>query len=243
MEEEGGELEVGLMDVELGEEDVVPYPELAPGPYIELTVSDTGSGMPTSIMERIFEPYFTTKEKGLGTGMGLSVVHGIVTSHGGAISVKSDPGQGTTFHVYIPRVRRETEKRTDQNKPLPRGDERILIVDDEEPLVELGRQILEKLGYDVVAMTDSTKSLELFREDPERFDLVISDMTMPNLRGDRLAQQLMEIRPDIPIIISTGFSKQMDEDRAKEMGIKAFTMKPLVLRDLANTVREVLDET
>jgi len=241
MEAKGGELEVDLRDVELGEEDVLPYPELGPGPYIELTVSDTGSGMPPSIMERIFEPYFTTKEKGLGTGMGLSVVHGIVTSHGGAISAESDPGRGSIFHVYIPRVQRDTEKRADRDKPLPRGDERILIVDDEKSLVELGRQMLEKLGYDVVAMTDSIKSMELFREDPGRFDLVITDMTMPNLRGDRLAQQMMEIRPDIPIIMSTGFSKQIDEDKAKEMGIKAFTMKPLILRKLANTVREVLD--
>ena len=243
MEAKGGELEVSLRDVELGEEDVAPYPELRPGPYIQLTVSDTGSGMPPSIMERVFEPYFTTKEKGVGTGMGLSVVHGIVTSHGGASSVESDPGKGTTFHVYLPRVQREAEKRADRDKPLPKGDERILFVDDEESLAKLGRQMLEKLGYNVVAITDSLKSLELFRQDPERFDLVITDMTMPHLTGDKLAQQLMEIRPDIPIIISTGFSKQMDANRANEMDIKAFTMKPLVLRDLANTVREVLDET
>jgi len=241
MEAEGGELEVGLRDVELGEQDVVPYPELNPGPFIQLTVSDTGSGMPPSIVERIFEPYFTTKEKGLGTGMGLSVVHGIVTSHGGAISVESEPGAGSTFHVYLPRVERKNEKKTDQDKPLPKGNERILIVDDEKPLAELGRQMLVKLGYGVVAMTDSLESLELFREDPDRFDLVITDMTMPHLTGDKLAKELMMIRPDIPIIISTGFSKQMDEDRAKEMGIKAFAMKPLVMRDLANTVRDVLD--
>jgi len=242
MGEEDGALEVGLYDVDLGEDDVEPYPELTPGPYVNLTVKDTGSGISPSVIERIFEPYFTTKEKGLGTGMGLSVVHGIVTSHGGAIKAESEPGKGSTFSIYLPRVKLETEESVNSDKPLPKGNERILFIDDELPLVKLGKHILERLGYEAETMTDSLGALDLFRKDPDKFDLVITDMSMPNMSGKKLARELMAIRPDIPVIICTGYSKLMDEDSARDLGIKAFIMKPLVLRDLANTIREVLDQ-
>jgi len=241
MSEEGGILEINLSETELDSYTASQYPDLGTGKYIRLTVSDTGHGIDKDVMERIFEPYFTTKEKGRGTGLGLSVVHGIVKSHGGAITVYSEPGKGSTFHVYIPAIQREVVEEKDEIEPLPTGHERILFIDDEPGLVEIGKQMLEYLGYEVTTRTSSIEALELFRTKPDQFDLVITDMTMPQMMGDRLAQELMQIRPDIPIILCTGFSKRITEEKAKGIGIKAFAMKPLVMRDLANTVREVLE--
>jgi len=192
--------------------------------------------------ERIFEPYFTTKEKGDGTGLGLSVAHGIVNAHGGTITVYSEPGKGTTFHVYLPVILLEEREKKKSEESLPTGSERILIVDDEQALVEIGRQMLERLGYEVVTQKSSIEALELFRAEPDRFDLVITDMTMPHMTGDKLAQKLMKIRPDIPIILCTGHSRLVSKEKAKDMGIKAFIMKPLSTRVMAETVREVLDE-
>jgi len=243
MSEEGGILEINLSETELDSYTASQYPDLSPGKYVRLTVSDTGHGMDKDVMERIFEPYFTTKEVGEGTGLGLAVVHGIVKDHGGTITVYSEPEKGTTFHVYLPVIEKAEEPEKETVEPLPTGYERILFIDDEPGLVEIGKQMLEKLGYDVVVRTSSIESLELFREQPDRFNLVITDMTMPQMTGDKLAQELMQIRPDIPIIICTGFSERMTEEKAKEMGIKAFAMKPLVMRDLANTVRKVLDQS
>jgi len=174
--------------------------------------------------------------------MGLSVVHGIVKSHEGAVTVNSESGKGTVVEVLLPIIEAEIEPEVVESEDLPTGDERILFVDDEESLVETVLRMLERLGYQVEAKTNPDEALKLFRSNPDEFDLVISDMTMPQMTGDKLAQKLMEIRPDIPIIISTGFSVKMDEDKAKEMGIRAFAMKPLVMRTLALTVRKVLDE-
>jgi len=212
------------------------------GSYLRLTVSDTGHGISPEIVERIFDPYFTTKDTGEGTGLGLSVAHGIVKAHGGAITVYSEPGKGTTFHVYLPLILEEERKEKETEEPLPSGSERILFIDDEPVLVEIGSQMLERLGYEVVTQKSSVQALELFRAEPDRFDLVITDMTMPHMTGDKLAQELMKIRPDIPIILCTGHNTLVLEEKAKEIGVKAFVMKPLVMRNLAETVRKVLDE-
>ena len=193
---------------------------------VRLKVSDTGCGMDKEVMERIFDPYFTTKEKGRGTGLGLSVVHGIVKSYGGAITVYSRPGKGSTFKVYIPAIQKEAVEEKDETEPLPAGHELILFIDDELAIVDIVRQMLERLGYAVDARTRSLEALELFRAKPDHFDLVITDMTMPNMTGDRLALKLMKIRPDIPIILCTGFSEKITEAKAKGMGIRKFIMKP-----------------
>ena len=244
MREEGGVLEVGIRNVEVGSWDSeLGYLDMTPGPYLLLTVSDTGEGMTPEMLERIFDPYFTTKEKGVGTGLGLAVIHGIVKSHGGTIRAYSEPGKGTTFHAYLPRIKEAKEMAEVESRPgvIPTGHERVLFIDDEPVLVEIGKQMLERLGYEVTTRTSSIEALELFRAKPDQFDLVITDMTMPNMTGDKLSRELMQIRSDIPVIICTGYSERITEDKAKGMGIKAFVMKPIVIRDLANTVRKALD--
>jgi CheY-like chemotaxis protein len=242
MREKGGALEVGLEDVDLDADAPVQYPDLKPGPHVRLTVSDTGHGLDPAVMERIFDPYFTTKDKGVGTGLGLAVVHGIVKSHGGTITVYSEVGKGTTFHVLFPRIESVDAEETEVLEPLPKGDERILFVDDEEALVKIGQQMLERLAYEVVPRTSSIEALEAFRAQPDKFDLVITDQTMPNMTGEMLAKELMGIRPDIPIILCTGYSELISKERAKAMGIREYVMKPLVIRELATTIRKVLDK-
>jgi len=242
MEEKGGVLEVSLEDVLLDADFVAQHPDVSSGLYVRLIVSDTGHGMDPSTVSRIFEPYFSTKEKGEGTGLGLSVVHGIVKSHGGAITVYSEPGEGSTFHVYLPVVEQDAPAEITAEGVLPTGSETILLVDDELSLVNLGKQMLEGLGYGVVTRTSSLEALEVFRNQPSRFDLVVTDMTMPTMTGDQLATELMKIRPDIPVILCTGFSRKISEPEAKAIGIRAFVMKPFLKRDIATTVREVLDE-
>ncbi|HBF42206.1 MAG TPA: hypothetical protein DDW42_00995 [Desulfobacteraceae bacterium] len=242
MHETGGVLEVKLSNVELDSGFAAKYPDTSPGPYVRLIVSDTGHGMTPDVRERIFDPYFTTKEKGMGTGLGLAVVHGIVTSLGGIINLYSEPGKGTTFNIYLPRTNKgKGEIETREIKPMPVGSERILFVDDEETLAYLGKEMLERLGYEVKCRTSSIEALELFRSQPDRFDLVITDMTMPNMTGERLAVEIMKIRPHTPIILCSGFSEYITEEKAEKIGIRAFVMKPFVMRDLADTVREVLD--
>jgi len=241
MQEKGGKLDVSLIDVDLDSEFVDQYPDMNPGPYIELAVSDTGHGISPEIMERIFDPFFTTKEKGEGTGMGLSVVHGIINSFGGTITVDSEPRKGTTFNLYIPAIESETVLEPESPVPLPVGTERILFVDDEEFQVDLGEQMLKSLGYKVVTRTSSLEALELFRTKPNDFDLVITDITMPNMTGDKLAGELLRIRSDIPIILCTGFSAMIDEGKAKAMGIRAFIFKPILKREIAEAIRKVLD--
>jgi CheY-like chemotaxis protein len=242
MQETGGILEVGLADVHLDSEFASKHPDVIPGSFLRLTVSDTGHGMPPDIMDRIFDPFFTTKEKGEGTGLGLAVVHGIVKSLKGTITVYSQPEKGTTFNIFLPVMEREAEREKKTEEPLPTGTERILFVDDEPPLLDLGKKILEPLGYQVEVRSSAVEALELFKTHPERFDLVITDMTMPNMTGDRLSEQLMAVRPDIPVILCTGFSAKMDEKKAKAMGIRAFAFKPILKRDIAVAIRKVLDE-
>jgi PAS domain S-box-containing protein len=243
MGENGGTLEVNLEKVENGNEVGVRFSGLSPGPYLKLTVSDNGHGMSPEVKERIFDPYFTTKEKGEGTGLGLAMVHGIVKSHGGTITVYSEPEMGSTFHVYLPIRETETDQDTGCDEAIPTGTEHILFVDDEQPIVDIAKQMVEQLGYSVVTRTSSLEALELFRTKPDEFDLVITDMTMPNMTGEELANELMFIRPDIPIILCTGFSRSVTEKKAKAMGIQAFILKPILRQELAETIRRVLDRT
>jgi CheY-like chemotaxis protein len=241
MREKGGVLEAKLENVELDADFTAGHPDMKPGAYLNLTVSDTGHGMPPDVLERIFDPFFTTKETGEGTGMGLSVVHGIVGSYGGAITAYSEPGQGSTFKVYLPIIETRKEAHIGPEESIPTGSERILFVDDESVLVNMGKQIFESLGYDVATRTSSIEALELFKNQPDRFDLVITDMTMPNMTGEDLAQELMRIKPNIPIILCTGFSAKIDDQKASAQGIRALVLKPIVKREIATTVRKVLD--
>lgn len=243
MGEEGGTLGVGLKNVEVDAR-AAAYLGVNPGPYVKLTVSDTGRGMPPEIRERIFEPYYTTKEKGVGTGLGLSVVHGIIEGYGGKISVYSEPGKGSTFHVYFPRIDGASETIIKSGAPalLPAGTERILFVDDEKDLVDISRQMLERLGYEVTALTNSIEALERFSEDPGRFDLVITDLSMPDMTGEKLVREILNIRPGMPVIMCSGFDATIRREKAGELGAKAFIRKPLTFEKLARAVREALDD-
>ena len=241
MSEQGGVLEIRARFVHLDAREIIQYPDIVPGRYLQLTVRDTGMGIDPKIMNRIFEPFFTTKEVGKGTGMGLAVVHGIVKSHGGAIKVSCDPGRGTTFHVLLPTIAETQLESGHDETPAPQGTESILFIDDEELLADIGKQLLESLGYRVTAMQSSLEALELFRNDPTKFDLVITDQTMPHMTGDMLAVKLMKIKPDLPVILCTGYSERVSEEKAKELGIQAFVLKPINRREIAETIRKVLD--
>jgi len=241
MREKGGVLEVRLEDTDLDSEDAAANPELKPGSYVILTVRDTGSGIAPEIVERIFDPYFSTRDPEQGTGMGLAVVHGIVKSTGGSIVVDSAPGEGTAIHVFFPRMRSTVTPEARVLSPFPTGNEQILFVDDEKALVDIGVQLLEHLGYRVVARTSSIEALEAFRSQPEKFDLVMSDQTMPNMTGEMLAKELIRIRPDIPIVLCTGYSDLISEDKAKILGIKKLIMKPILMREMSEAIRQILD--
>jgi len=241
MEENGGSLEVALDNTEIDEDTASRYPKLNPGPHVVLSVRDTGDGISPESIDRVFDPYYTTKEVGKGSGMGLAVVHGIVKGHKGYISVESEPGKGTTFKILFPAVKGKTRDESKEPRELPTGKERILFVDDEESMVDLNQQRLERLGYKVIPRTDPSEALEFFRTHPDQIDLVITDMTMPHMTGDKLAREMLKIRPDTPIILCTGYSERMSEDRALEIGIRKYIEKPIEMKKLARTVREVLD--
>ena len=243
MEDQGGRLDVTLKEINLDMDDLKD-PAMLPGSYVCLTVADTGSGIDKSVIDRIFEPYFSTKKKDKGTGLGLAMVHGIVKSYGGDIRIYSEPGKGSEFHLYLPVIQTQDEtKETRVISPVEGGKERILLVDDEEQIVRMSQQMLERLGYHVTARTSSIETLEAFRAAPDKFDLVITDTTMPNMTGIELARKLMEIRSDIPIIICTGFSEKISSDKARAMGIRGYVMKPVVKSELAKRIREVLDQS
>jgi PAS domain S-box-containing protein len=242
MDRTGGVLSVGLAKVAVGA-DKAKALEVSPGPYLKLTVNDNGHGMPAEVVKRIFEPYFTTKEVGHGTGLGLSVVHGIVKSHGGAVTCESRPYIGTTFDVYLPEVELIEEEAPDRIvDDIPEGTERILFIDDESAIADMAGEILSNLGYTVKTETNSLRALNLFKANPDRFDLVITDMTMPGMTGDMLARKIMEIRSDLPIIICSGYSEHISEERAKSMGIREYIAKPFELRKLARKIRRALDQ-
>ena len=243
MREKGGVLDVKLGGWDVDEAMAALHQDLQPGPHIGLEVKDTGKGIAPENRDRVFDPYFTTKGLGEGTGLGLAVVRGIVHKHGGAIIAESEPGKGTTFQVFFPVIEGEKEETGEKSEaPLPTGTERILFVDDEEVLAEVAKNILELLGYKVTIKTNSTEALELFKLEPDFFNLVITDMSMPDMTGEQLSREFMKIRPELPIILCTGFSHIISKEKAHEIGIKAFAMKPLIRKDLAETVRRVLDQ-
>jgi len=242
MGQNGGTLGMSLENVTLNEETAASYDDLHAGSYLRLSVSDTGHGIDPSILHRIFDPYFTTKEPGEGTGLGLSVAVGIIRNHNGTIRAYSEQGKGASFHVYLPLVEVEVSEETGKEEFLPTGDECILFIDDEQELMNLGRQILGRLGYSVITRTSSLEAFELFRKSPDQFDLVITDLTMPAMTGDRLGKELIKLRPDIPIILCSGTIEHTLIDKVKDLGVKAILAKPIEMKNLANTVRKVLDE-
>lgn len=241
VEKVGGEILVRLKETVLSPQDVVGL-SLQPGRFAMLSVLDTGCGMNAATLEKIFEPYFTTKPRDKGTGLGLAVVYGIVTAHHGDIKVHSTVGKGTQIHIYLPIAKAPSKtERKPQEIAQSTGNERILLVDDEKMIVALGGQMLKRLGYRVTTRLTSAEALEVFKADPQSFDLVITDMTMPNMTGDQLAEKLIAIRPDIPIMICTGFNEKIDPDTAERMGIKALLMKPITISEMSRKVRGVLD--
>jgi CheY-like chemotaxis protein len=243
MRERGGVLTVTLDEVDVDRQNGVPHEEIRKGRYVKLTVSDTGPGISSEIIPRIFDPFFTTKKMGEGTGMGLSVVHGIVKSHLGFIDVQSKPGTGTTFAVFFPVLERKTEEEVPLSSRIepPTGNERILLVDDEPQLVALGKEMLQSLGYRVDTATSSLEAANMLLAAKDGFDLVITDQTMPEMTGLELAKVILSHRPDIPIILYTGFSELITDEKLNNSGIYKMVLKPLDTLQLAAVVREALD--
>ncbi|MGD8461377.1 MAG: response regulator [Desulfobacterales bacterium] len=242
MQDGGGKLEVILKEKYIGYQQTTQKIGMQPGKHVQLLVKDEGCGMDASVLERIFEPYYTTKEQGKGTGLGLSVIHGIIKNHRGDITAASTPGKGTVFTVYLPVIEDgDVKEEFEPVNGTEKGTERILLIDDEEQIVSMERQMLENLGYQVTSRTDSGEALKEFSKHPENYDLVITDMTMPRMSGDELAKKLLDIKPDIPVILCTGFNEDITEEKALEMGIQKFIMKPVIKNDLATTIRSVLD--
>ena len=241
MEPTGGTLDIILRDCELSREDLRYQPEARPGKFVLLSVSDTGPGIAPEIWGRIFEPFFTTKEVGKGTGMGLSITQGIVTSYNGFLTCESEPGQGTVFRVYFPAIDQEIAAIDKHVVTIPTGKERILFIDDENMLAELGKTMLEHLGYEVTIRKNSIEALTTFQNHADQFDVVITDQTMPGMTGIDLARKILQIRPDLPIILCTGYSTLVNEEQAKAIGIKGFIMKPLSKQGIATLLRTVLD--
>ena len=228
--------------MELGTCDLI-NPDMPHGQYACLTVADTGTGIDKELTQKIFDPFFTTKTIGKGTGMGLSVVHGIVEGMGGVVRVYSEPGKETQFYVYIPIENGSFVKHSVQtHETIQGGIENILLVDDEDAIIAMEKLILERLGYQVTSHTSSIEALEAFRDSPDKFNLVITDMAMPNMPGDKLSGELVKIRPDIPVLLCTGFSETMSEEKAASLGIKGFLLKPIVMKVLSQKIREVLDD-
>jgi len=243
MKETGGVLEVKITSLSLNEEDAFDYEDLGPGEYVKLSISDTGVGIPSEVLERIFDPFFTTRDTGEGTGMGLAVVQGAVMNHGGVVEVHSEVGKGTRFDLFFPRVRRIGRKPSDLSH-IPMGEgEMVLFVDDDELVVQSGKSILKRLGYRVEAESDCREALAVFRRHPDEYDLVITDMSMPQMTGFMLAEELLKIRPDIPIILFSGHHDMVNEKAATRIGIKALMMKPIKPREMAESIGKVLGHT
>jgi len=241
MEETGGRLHIHLETVSFDPQ-TAPFHEMdSTRPYVKLTVSDTGGGIKPDVLDRIFEPYVTTKPSGQGTGLGLAVVHGIVRSHNGHITVKNQPNRGVTMEIFIPLLQKQEEVQVVRERTLPKGGEHILVVDDEPQIVHMYRQALERLGYTVSSRTSSLEALEAFKSQPDQFQAVITDMTMPNLTGDRLAQHIRYLNSNIPILLCTGYGDKLSRNKAKNMGVDLLLMKPVGWTDLAEALRLLLD--
>lgn len=243
MKEKGGQLEVRLEDVTIDAQEALLSTDLRPGKYQKLTVKDTGHGMQPDIIDRIFDPFFSTKPPGEGTGMGLSVVHGIIKNHNGAIVVYSQPDKGTTFDVYFPVMEVATPLKYEENtsEALPKGkNQKILLIDDEAMLTAVGQELLESLEYDVVSETSVHKALDIFRESPDKFEVIITDMTMPHINGIDFSAEIRKIRPSIPIILCTGYSDAVSESTAKSVGIQEILTKPLTRRQISDAVQKAL---
>ncbi len=241
MGKNGGILRVALEDVFLDIEEVKKFNGLAPGHYVRLKVSDNGHGMTPEIMDRIFDPFFTNKKPDEGTGMGLAMVQNIVRNHGGRVFVESQPGKGSVFEVYFPRSTGEPILEKKSTSHLPRGKERILLVDDEEDIVIMAEEMLESLGYTVMSTVSSPEALKWFDQAPDQFDLIITDQTMPMMTGSELADRVLNIRPDMTVILCTGFSDTVLPDVSGFPNIKAVIIKPFIIQEIALTVRKVLD--
>ncbi len=237
-----GVIDISLHAITFGLVDL-PEADMQPGDYLVLSVKDTGSGMEREVRKRVFEPFFTTKPVGEGTGLGLAVAYGIVKSHKGNITVYSEPGRGSIFRVYLPKAETRVLEKAEAPKPIPEGKERILFVDDEEIIVRSMRNMLERLGYKVTTVTDSEEALKLFSAKSSEFDLVMTDQTMPGMTGEDLGKEFMRLRPDIPVILCTGYSDLVSSEKAMAMGFRGFIMKPFTLRESAELVRRVLDQS
>jgi PAS domain S-box-containing protein len=240
MRERGGVLKVELKPVDVGREIAAAHPELQTGPHVCLTVSDTGCGMTAEVADRVFDPFFTTKPPGEGTGLGLSVVYGIVKSYGGGIIVSSEPGRGSTFSVFMPRIQASKEEPPVRREIVRGSGERILLVEDDAVQLQGVTALLERLGYAVTARTDSAEALALFEREPRGFDLLITDQTMPKLTGSQLAEGVLKIRPGLPVILCTGFSEVVDSDKAALIGIRRFVYKPFGMREISESIRGAL---
>jgi signal transduction histidine kinase/ActR/RegA family two-component response regulator len=242
MDETGGTLTIDLRNIDVDGDKSNEEQKLPPDSYTVLSVSDTGVGIEEKHLKRIFDPYYTTKDVGQGSGMGLAVVHGLVKSHNGILHVESTVSQGSTFKVYFPRIDSDLEKNVNKDQvSIPFGSEQLLVVDDEQSLLDIMERSLKKLGYRVDATTSSKKALELFKANPDEYDLVITDQTMPELTGEGLCSEILCIRADMPIIMCTGYSAKMDSKKAKEIGITSFLMKPASRNELAKAIRESID--
>lgn len=242
MRDKGGVLQVSLSDIEIKSDNTPQTLNILPGHYIMLKVADTGYGMSQEILERIFEPYFTTKPKGEGTGLGLATVHGIVEDINGNISVKSEVGRGTTFTLYFPGIEHDVDKdgKKASSGLIPGGNEHILLVDDEKQICELMCKMLESLGYHVTPHISGIEALADLKNRPHEFDMLLTDMTMPKMTGLQLIMQIKMIRLDIPVIIFTGFSESIDRKKAHALGVHEFVMKPVVRSDIAGAIRRAL---
>ena len=242
MRKNGGVLEIELLDHEFIKNDIDLPEGLEPGRYMKLTVKDSGEGMAPEILQKIFDPFFTTKSRGEGTGLGLSVVHGIVTGSGGAITVNSVMDAGTSFTLYFPQSENQSVAMVEDHHDYPLGNESILFIDDEKLLVYGSKHLLNRLGYKVEGMTDSVVALEVFQSHPEKFDLIITDLTMPKVDGVSLCREILSLRPDIPIILCTGYDHNVAREQINDLGIREILVKPVLWKDMADTVRRVLDQ-
>ena len=243
MSETGGILAVSLKKIEISDKDTIPGLSISPGDYLKLEVSDDGHGMDSKILDKIFDPYFTTKEIGQGTGLGLSVVIGIIKEHNGFIRVYSEVEKGTTFHIFLPTIDKEAVSYTLQEKEdiIVRGTEKIMIVDDDEIILTVTHDILKDYGYNVNPFTNGAKALEEFEKDPNGFDLIITDMTMPVMTGLELSKKILEIKPLLPIILCTGHSELINKEKAIALGISEYFEKPVIAKKILKTIRTILN--